>query len=266
MKFIEIDKSIKNKEWNMTDLHEHAHYEIYFLFEGSRSFFLNNALYKIFAPCLVVISPYVMHKTEGFGFSRINVNVSKESLDPYEISVLKRIADKPVSLSKEHMSILSPLLEKAFNIYKTDDKFSVYKLSGILSYIILYIDGINLQENVTSIQTDNKNVSPIALKILDYVSNNYSKKISLEILSKNFYISKVTLCAYFKAAMNCTIGEYVMKLRLNKAKQLLSSTKKSVEEISDLCGFSSGAYMGLIFKEKIGLSPLQYRKMQNTKE
>ena len=56
-----------------------------------------------------------------------------------------------------------------------------------------------------------------------------------------------------------------MRLKLNKAKQYLSSTKKNIKDISDLCGFSSAAYMGLIFKQKIGLSPLKYRQLQVSK-
>ena len=48
-------------------------------------------------------------------------------------------------------------------------------------------------------------------------------------------------------------------------KELLIKTKKSVNEISELCGFSSANYFGLIFKQKEKLSPLSYRKYQNTK-
>ena len=266
MYYIEIEEMVKEKAWNMTDLHEHAHYELYFLREGSRSFFLKNAMYKITAPCFISISPFVMHKTEGFGFSRINVNVSKESLDPYEISVLQRLGEKIIPLSKENAEFIFRLLDKAIGIYKSDDKFSVYKISGILSYVILFLDGINSRKQIMPVKADTEKVSPVVLKIIDYISNNYIDPISLDILSKKFYVSKVTICAYFKAAMNCTVGEYIMKLRLNKAKQFLSSSKKSVEEIAALCGFSSGAYMGLVFKNKVGLSPLQYRKIQVSKK
>ena len=117
-----------------------------------------------------------------------------------------------------------------------------------------------------SVKGNTDKVSPLALKIIDYVSVNFTENVSLDALSKKFFISKATLCDCFKKAMNCTIGEYVMRLKLNKARQYLSSTKKKVEEISALCGFSSAAYMGLLFKNKMGLSPLQYRKLQESKK
>ena len=91
MKFIEIEKSVKQNEWSMTDLHSHEHYELYFLFSGARNFFLKDKMYKIEAPCYIVIPPYTMHKTEGSGFMRINVNVMPDALSDYEISALNKL-------------------------------------------------------------------------------------------------------------------------------------------------------------------------------
>ena len=266
MNFIEIEESVKEKEWDMTDLHGHSHYELYFLRKGSRQFFLKNAMYKINAPCFIAIPPYTMHKTEGFAFSRVNVNLSADSLNPYESSVLKRLAEKIIPLNKDNADKIFGLLEKAIAIYKTGDKYSAYKINALLSNLIIMMDESVAEKKLMPVKANTDKVSPLALKIIDYISTHYAENVSLGTLSKTFYISKVSLCFYFKSAMNCTIGEYVMKLRLTKAKEYLTSTKKRVEEIAYLCGFSSGAYMGLIFKEKIGLSPLQYRKLQNTKK
>ena len=266
MSFIEVEKSVKEKEWNMTDLHSHSHYEIYFLISGTRKFFLIDKMYNISAPCLIVIPPYVMHKTEGFAFTRININVSAETLDPYESSVLKRLSEKIISLSKKSAEHIFALLDNAINICNTEDKYAPYKLNGLLSYIILRMDKVNAETIISPIKANTEKVSPIALKIIDFLSSHYNEQISLDMLSRKFFLSKMSLCAHFKAAMNCTIGEYIMQLRLNKAKQYLSSSKKSMEEIASLCGFSSAAYMGLIFKNKVGLSPLQYRKLQVSKK
>ena len=49
----------------MSDLHSHNHYEIYFLVKGERSFFLSNKMYNLKGPVIIIIPPYVMHKTEG---------------------------------------------------------------------------------------------------------------------------------------------------------------------------------------------------------
>lgn len=265
MNFIEVEKSVREKEWDMTDFHSHSHYEIYFLLSGTRKFFLSDKMYNIAAPCLIVIAPYTMHKTEGVGFTRINVNVSPNSLTQYQTKILKDLNCKIIYLSDETAAILFPLLQQAADVYSKQEKFAVEKLCAIFGYITLILENIDKSKTFEPVKAKTEKVSPLALKIIDYVAANYTDEVSLTTLSEKFFISKAGLLNCFKNAMNCTIGEYVMKLRLNKAKQCLSSTKKSVEDIAAICGFSSGAYMGLIFKNKVGLSPLQYRKLQTSK-
>ncbi len=264
--FLEIEKSVRKKEWDMTDFHSHSHYEIYFLISGTRNFFLTDKMYKISAPCLIVIPPYTMHKTEGFAFTRININISAASLDPYQTFVLKELSGKIIPLQQKTAETVFPLLQSASVIYAEQNKYATERLAALFGYIVTILEKTDKTKTFEPIKGNTEKVSPLALKIIDYVSVNYTENVSLNVLSEKFFISKATLCDCFKKAMNCTIGEYVMRLKLNRARQYLSSTKKSVEEISDLCGFSSAAYMGLIFKNKVGLSPLQYRKLQLSKE
>ena len=266
MSFIEVEKSVKEKEWDMTDLHSHSHYEIYFLISGTRKFFLVDKMYNISAPCLIVIPPYTMHKTEGFAFTRININVSATSLNPYQVSVLKELSNKIIPLPDITVKAVFPLLQQSADIYAAQDKYATEKLFSLFGYIIVLLEKTDKTKILEPVKGNTEKVSPLALKIIDYISNNFNGDVSLDTLAEKFFISKATICDCFKKAMNCTIGEYVMRLKLNKVKLYLSCTKKSVEEISDLCGFSSAAYMGLIFKRKIGLSPLQYRKLQESKK
>lgn len=266
MKYVEFEKMIKDKEWSMTDLHSHNHYEIYFLVKGTRDFFLKDKMYKITSPCVIVIPPYTMHKTEGAEFTRINVNVTAETLNPYELSVLTDMSEKVITFPEKGFEEIRAVLRGAEIESARDDRYAKDVLNGYFSYLVILLDKASGRETLSPTTGTHKKASPVTLKIIDYISNNFSEKITLDDLSERFYLSKVSICSAFKRAMNCTVGEYLIRIRLNKAKQLLSFTKKSVEEIASLCGFSSGAYMGLIFKEKIGLSPLEYRKLQSTKD
>ena len=103
-------------------------------------------------------------------------------------------------------------------------------------------------------------VSLFNLYINFHINENYQKKISLESLSNQFFVSKNTLCKWFRQSMNSSINQYVTCVRLNKAKLYLSTTNKSIEKISELCGFPSANYFSLIFKKHLGMSPQNYRK------
>ena len=100
---------------------------------------------------------------------------------------------------------------------------------------------------------------------IHYVNEHYDQKQTLDELAKHFFVSRSTLIYNFKKYTNCSLIDFLLNVRLTKAKELLLNTKKSVNEISELCGFSSSNYFGLIFKKKENLSPANYRKHQKNK-
>ena len=258
MAFIEIDMLEKTENWNMNDLHSHPHYEIYYLEKGERMFFLSNALYKITAPTLVIIPPYIMHKTEGGPFSKYNVNVEENYLNSFEADVLKELSLKIIIPDEKQNEEIIRLLQTLKIPYK-NSKHSDAVTQTLFSYFILKLSELKTgqAENVT---LQNNRVPPVILKIIDYLNENYSKCITLDTISKEFFISAPTIIYNFKKHTNCAPIEFLLNVRLNKAKQLLVSTNISIGKIADMCGFSSANYFGLIFKKKEGISPAKYRK------
>lgn len=263
MKFIEIERSIKNTEWSMTDLHSHSHYELYFLLSGEREYFIGNRMYKIAAPCVAVIPPYTMHKSEGDKFMRMNINAAADFLSDEEKKVINGLSDRFIDLNSEKGKKVIDLLYDAESLYIRGG--SADALGSFLGCIIYYLDDIKSAEEISPTISGAQKASPLVLKLIDYINTHFTRQITLDDLSREFYLSKVSLCMKFKKAMHTTINDYILQLRLNRAKEYLMSTKKQMEEIAELSGFSSAAYMGLVFKDKTGLSPMQYRKLQSSK-
>ena len=263
MSFIEVEKSIKNEEWSMIDLHSHSHYEIYFLQKGKRTFFLSNALYRLEAPVLIIIPPHVLHKTEGGAFSRFNVNVSDDYLDDFQKHVLQDKALTIFKLNDEKTCLFEDIFEQMNNLNKLE-KFSSFILKTLFSYMVLQINELFVSTQHLSVNQE-KFVPPQILKVIDFLNVNFAKNLTLTNISKKFFISKNTLIYNFNKYIKCSPVEYVLNLRIVKAKELLERTNKSVNEISEICGFSSANYFGLIFKKIEKISPLAYRKHQKNK-
>lgn len=97
------------------------------------------------------------------------------------------------------------------------------------------------------------------IQVKDYIDENFSNYISLDEIIFDCGYSKYHISRLFKNYMNCTIMEYLLKQRINKAKELLKSTQDSVKEISIAIGYSDPNYFSLIFKREEGVSPIQYR-------
>ena len=136
---------------------------------------------------------------------------------------------------------------------------------ALFGYFIYLISNLADENKIESSAEILQNAPPIVLKIINYINDNYNKKINLETLEKTFFLSKTTLCKQFNQATGFTIADFLLNIRLNKAKYYLTETKKTMTEIADICGFCSQNYFGLIFKQKTGMSPLNYRKHQTQK-
>ena len=89
---------------------------------------------------------------------------------------------------------------------------------------------------------------------------HFAENITLNGISEKFYVSKSTLNHSFKKYTGLSPMEFFLEIRLAKAKEMLLSSEKSIQEISAECGFSSPNYFGLIFKRHETVSPSIYRQ------
>ncbi len=96
--------------------------------------------------------------------------------------------------------------------------------------------------------------------ILDYIENNYSRKIQAQDICSTLYISTTTFYNCFKANTDKTFTEYLTEFRLDKAKHLLLYSHKSVSEIAELTGVKDPYYFNKVFKKNVGISAHEYRR------
>ena len=101
---------------------------------------------------------------------------------------------------------------------------------------------------------------------VDFIHENYSfGKISIPCLATTCGISEVYLRKLFAETYGVSPVEYINRLRVDRAKELLSVDYHiSSSEISALCGLSDYYYFCRLFKRATGLTPKEYRKMNET--
>ena len=96
-------------------------------------------------------------------------------------------------------------------------------------------------------------------KVLTELLKNSIKPLSE--LALGYHISESHLSHIFKSVTGYAPIEYLMSCRLSAAKNLLSSSDKSIKEIIDLCGFSDESNFSRTFKKKVGMTPTEFRKI-----
>ena len=86
-----------------------------------------------------------------------------------------------------------------------------------------------------------------------------TETISLDTLSSLFFISRSTLTKQFKKETGKTVVEYLNMLRIEKAKLLLITTQKTMEEVAYALGYNSPKYFFRLFKAITGMTPAGFR-------
>ena len=96
--------------------------------------------------------------------------------------------------------------------------------------------------------------------IIEYLEENYQKKLKLEEIGKLVYLDKNSVCNYFHKHSNKTIFQILHEIRINKACYLLLHTNDSIESISSRIGYFSQALFNRKFKEIRNTTPNAFRK------
>ena len=102
---------------------------------------------------------------------------------------------------------------------------------------------------------------PKLLELITLMENNLEEPISLDELSSFINISRRQLERIFQKHFTCTPSRYYLRLRLERAKQLLKQTSLSIIEISTACGFVSTPHFSKCYKEYMGIPPREERNI-----
>lgn len=98
------------------------------------------------------------------------------------------------------------------------------------------------------------------LRAIDYLKDNYNQKLTNTELLSIANLSPYYFIRLFKKETGKTPHEYLVHLKIEKAKELLSHSSYSITEICFLCGFTEHSHFSKVFKKLTGDTPLNYRK------
>jgi transcriptional regulator GlxA family with amidase domain len=94
----------------------------------------------------------------------------------------------------------------------------------------------------------------------EFIEVNYSQKVTVELLSEKFFLTRRTFERRFKKSTNCTVLEYLQKVRIEASKKALEIGRKSVDEIMQDVGYFDSQTFRELFKKVTGLTPLEYKE------
>ncbi len=100
----------------------------------------------------------------------------------------------------------------------------------------------------------------LALHTQNYIENNFHRTLNLRALAQMANTSERTLVRHFKSSTGNTPSEYLQRVRMEKSKQMLEGSEKSIKEICYSVGYNDLSTFRRTFRRYTGMNPLNYRK------
>lgn len=156
------------------------------------------------------------------------------------------------------------LQRKLKKIYRelSDDKLN----GGYLASADLYDYLIVIRNTVNNLPIRSLKANAGLLNALDYMESHYERKITMDDLCRYADLSEAHLCRLFKKEFAMRPMEYLNRLRIKKAGELLVRRHVSVEKAAYECGFDSVSYFGKLFRRFEGCAPSEFRDTLTLKD
>lgn len=242
--------------------HNHDHPSIVYIISGSCTYRIDEELYSVKKGDVIICNPGVYHGCTlsqdeemlefHIGFTNINLKGMPPNylISPSSVPIL--------TMSKYELDFFKCYNEIILEQERNDPgtelalKALVMKLIVILLKETYYIEkaGVSCLYNVEYYdRTDLVN------SIITYINENYSANISLDKIAKNMYLSPVYISRIFKDETGDSPINYLINVRLNKARALLSEGRLSIAAIAQTVGYQDAYYFSKLYKKHFGCPP-----------
>jgi len=181
---------------------------------------------------------------------------------PEQVSVLGVDNDLSIcNLSDPPLSSISLNTEKAG--FETAQLLSKMIANKDFKFTDIYVEPLQIitRRSTDFLAVDDKEVS----KALHFIYYNFKELILVDDVVNATALSRRVLEKRFQSVLKRSILDEINTLRIKQVKQLLIETDLSVTEISDFCGYTDIKNLSRYFRRHEGVSPLEYRKLKQTK-
>jgi AraC-type DNA-binding domain-containing proteins len=259
----------KQKMWKEDVYHDHDFTEFTYILSGKGKYLVDGIVYDVEAGDVIMCNPGVKHQNivvnpkeptvEFFaGFTDFHfLNMPPNSILLKDGGrVLHTDADTKQEIHRHCYEMI------AENTANKAGKYFMLK-AHLMQILLLIMRSITEVEdtNQKSCNFESYTKNYAVKKIINYLNENYENKISLDQIAHNMYLSPVYISKIFKEETGESPINYLIKIRLEKAKDiLLGSDGGSIKSIANQVGYEDVYHFSKLFKKYYGISPLYYKK------
>ncbi|MBQ4526468.1 MAG: helix-turn-helix transcriptional regulator [Clostridia bacterium] len=249
------------------EIHTHNYYELTMVLRGEFAVNINNNIYQINPGDIVAFRPGEPHfhtNTQIGDLEYLEINIAKDTFEniPGGNILLRcfkerQFCEKNITSTENNMSnVVTKSVRKLISHLNTgkDNQLLIY------SYFIQFMYAVNDAFGQQTSGISDRYIPDILYAAIDYIRRNLTTVQNLNEISQHLGISVSYLCRIFKSHLEMTPHEYIISHRIEYAKALLANSDMNISQVCYESGFNDYSSFISLFRKKVGITPLAYRK------
>ena len=260
VKLLNVTRCKYGEDWHSVP-HAHNYMELFYITGGKGQFLIRDQIYPVDTKDLVMINPNVPHTESG---------VNSKPLE-YIVLGISGVELAGNGSFNGQFLVLDDLENKELtacihNILREMEQKNPGYEDVCQAYVEILI--IRLMRNIAlsageELQRSSDNTQCATVK--RYMDLHFKESLTLEQLAAEAHMNKFYLAHAFKREYGVSPINYLISLRIQESKYLLSETDITMSQIAQILGFSSPSYFSHVFRKTQGTSPMDYRRNSKNK-
>ena len=250
--------------------HDHNYSEIVLIIHGPARHILDGENVQVAGGDVLIIHPGAIHAYDDTAEMEIvnlvfdPLKLSIPQLDAFSLPLFRRIfpddrkpyhsANPAAHLEKEDLA------EAVRMIRKLDDEIRNPQAGNLFYSLALFMEILVFIARKSGHQKAELRMSFLIGDAIRYLNRHYAEPVELKTLAKIAKMSERSFFRHFHANAGCSPIEYLMKIRLQHAGDLLINSNSSIAEIAEQCGFYDSNYLCKQFRRAFAVSPRSFRQ------
>lgn len=246
--------------------HFHYQYELLLCVAGSAEFVIEGRSYRIVPGSMLFMSNLENHYIQSYdqGYERYTLRFSNQLValclrDPLLLSIFKQ---RPADFRHLYQCTAEEFAESLKLIRLMEREYlqqRPYWAQMIASGLMTILVSVYRRCPEQFPGSRNAEHQSLIFNVQNYIEMNVGQDLSLETVASKFFVSKYHLSHCFTQVTGYTFKEFIITARISKAKDLLLKTQDEVAAVGQAVGFHNASNFIRTFKNREGVSPLQYR-------
>lgn len=271
-------EKIHDITWSM-EPNIHDCYEMVYIKKGTASFCISGEDVSLSPHNIVIIKPRQWHKFEvkssscefivlnfSFAQNKKNGDLQEETgghLDLEDfIDNVRELEKKPcITLNPGPKNEIINILRRILRERDKKEDWNEFLIYLLVLELFVYISRTIRQEWEESTRCRSMNLAESLSSAREYIMSNYDKEISLGDVAKYVFLSESYFAHSFKDRFGISPKSFILKTRIDAAKEMLTKTDMKISDIAVSVGFLSQQRFNDIFKKSESMTPLKFRKL-----